>query len=519
MDSSTYTSNDPPTSIQADSLRAQLSQQKQEEAKILSEIKSLQSRLNTCRATQKQTRALLSPLRWYPQEMLSAIFEAAYDSDRWSFADRPFILASVCRRWREVVLSNSYLWRRLYVPLHTMSSTKLPFLSTLLQRSADRPILLRIETNPSYADLENSLSPARLNALKELLKHSHRLQKVCIVGAPDMVLRAILNKDFGASGLPLLEDVELSYGESNASTWDRKQWEYFRILHSAPGVRKLTLDATQFNASSLRIPGTLTELSITPMEATEFDESHCLRILEGCRKLQTCTLALTDNGGNPRPPGSVPIVLPDLHTLWLSAGFSLEDLLVSLELPALRDLTLSALPDVCTGSDDAEPMSWEPSELTGLLTRSKCIMRKFSLIRTTVEQEEVVDYLRLMPELLELVIDSDTEGYFGEILLEPLTPRNNKSAYLVPKLQVIRLRGNLSIDDSRMWNMVKLRCDLPRAGDADTSHDGAQRHLRVVDVTPADRRSDHTFQFMDARKLAKRAGLEVLGIEALYPRL
>ncbi|KAL0565471.1 hypothetical protein V5O48_016555 [Marasmius crinis-equi] len=117
-----------PNSQETKEIRAVLSEPEAELDKIHQEIKKLQSRgLELHKFTSKH-RALLSPIRRIPHDILAEIFYHCLPNDRYfsvrSLYEAPLILTTICRTWREVALRTPRLWNLLHMQFPTLLAGK-----------------------------------------------------------------------------------------------------------------------------------------------------------------------------------------------------------------------------------------------------------------------------------------------------------------------------------------------------------------------------------------------------------
>ncbi|KAJ7606418.1 hypothetical protein FB45DRAFT_1041192 [Roridomyces roridus] len=132
-------SNSPPTEPQAEEVRLRIRDIKSlkskadvERVQITGEIEALTRRLDAASlqsaTLQEQITSLggiVSPLRSFPAELLSTIFEfslaSALDDNSFSYRSDnalqpPNLFGRVCSRWRAVALGTPQLWRAIELP-------------------------------------------------------------------------------------------------------------------------------------------------------------------------------------------------------------------------------------------------------------------------------------------------------------------------------------------------------------------------------------------------------------------
>ncbi|KAJ7113991.1 hypothetical protein C8R44DRAFT_710391 [Mycena epipterygia] len=119
------TTNEPPRSAEVTFIRCVVSKTGARLAHLDDEIARLRDRLHELEEERgplatyhAQNKAILSPLRRMPLELLGEIFSwtlptlrtARHSRRRGDFTDSPWVLAQICSRWRAVALSIPSLW-------------------------------------------------------------------------------------------------------------------------------------------------------------------------------------------------------------------------------------------------------------------------------------------------------------------------------------------------------------------------------------------------------------------------
>ncbi|KAJ7635763.1 hypothetical protein DFH06DRAFT_1003258, partial [Mycena polygramma] len=82
----------------------------------------------------RQHRAILSPVRLAPPELVGHIFAVTLAGDK----RPPWYLGQICRSWRLAALAYPVLWTS--IAIRHSSRTQLPLVETLLLRSSNAPL-------------------------------------------------------------------------------------------------------------------------------------------------------------------------------------------------------------------------------------------------------------------------------------------------------------------------------------------------------------------------------------------
>ncbi|PPQ66796.1 hypothetical protein CVT26_009642 [Gymnopilus dilepis] len=200
-------------------------------------------------------KAILSPVRLLPEEILAEIFSIY--SESFLLEDHPHIItvsregiiypwipSQVCRSWRSAALSLHHLWGQLIVDTCLWKTNKpsksfMELFKTLVDRSHDAPLCIYFCTPPS-ADVED-LRPI----IDTLVKNSERWSTVYLI-TPYSVLSAFE----GIKGrLPALRRLYLSFAvEEPMYTTKETVLDTFEV---APKLQSVYLSSASFTGRML----------------------------------------------------------------------------------------------------------------------------------------------------------------------------------------------------------------------------------------------------------------------------
>lgn len=206
------------------------------------------------------------PISNFPDELLLFIFLALISTTH-SIDDQLHLdcvtLASVCRRWRSLVLSTSRFWTSLHMVtrLGTLSSEHL---ETLVKRSAnalvDVIIYVARPPNPWVQAVSSLVFEGTKRSLEVLRECSHRWRSLRIVNEVDnhSGLFGFVLSELGVSHAPALNEVRII---CRSSGWITPVRESFQLLSSThiPSLKKLTLEGCDSNI----LPGKFDASSLT----------------------------------------------------------------------------------------------------------------------------------------------------------------------------------------------------------------------------------------------------------------
>ncbi|KAF7348269.1 hypothetical protein MSAN_01780500 [Mycena sanguinolenta] len=151
-------------------------------------------------------RALISPMRFIPQDFLLEIFLACLPTRHNPLIDyneAPLLLGRICRQWRSVAYSAPVLWSLIHIPAVKYFATPPKIRSRLekiveawLERSAGCPLSVSVH------DFANHSSPL----LPQLAGISRRLRSLTLAGDADLMSPLLR---LGPEDLPLLKTIRV----------------------------------------------------------------------------------------------------------------------------------------------------------------------------------------------------------------------------------------------------------------------------------------------------------------------
>ncbi|KAF7343479.1 hypothetical protein MVEN_01780800 [Mycena venus] len=316
-------------------------------------------------------KALASPLRRLPLDLIQEIFMACLPTNRncvMSAIEAPVLLGRVCSSWRNISLSTPRLWSRLHVvePTRPYNDTsgiyetkvaqRLEVANAWLQRSGMCPLSISLESNLDHPDEDVTppLSPQPLFTpsqdlfLDALIPFSSRWQNIRL-SIPAMALQKLAH--LTEADVPLLQYLKIVQGPEHPGSNNTHQSNGTLSLSSilrGPNLSRFSLTGSSNDPSNLPLRwNQLTALSLVgPAWGTGFAQTCMViwDILSRCPKLRACKL-LVHGPPEGDHAGSI-IECPSLHALDLvcidTPLHTLGILLSPLSLPALRDFGLSS---------------------------------------------------------------------------------------------------------------------------------------------------------------------------------
>ncbi|KAJ6477533.1 hypothetical protein C8R45DRAFT_873014 [Mycena sanguinolenta] len=358
--------------------------------------------------------AIVYPVLSLPPEITTEIFLGCIPPQSnlgESPSEAPFLLAQICRQWRQIALDTPQLWRSLV--FHD-KETSIELLQLWLARSGSLPLDFELKC----------WDPPRVRVLIEtMLLHCHRWQDVKF-GLPEQSFSEL---DLRHASLPKLHSISLEptvlggvpESVNNAVT----------ITH-APSLRDVHV--SMLPKATIVVPwASITSLTLSH----QWQFTACMSLLEECPNLVSLHVSTTG-----RLAGVYTnIILSSLETL--TCDFGEASVLEYLTLPRLSRLTVSDI--------------WEPHHATIFSTfirRSACPLQFLSVhdVETT-SLSALVPFLRAIPESV-----SDVEFTWDEWGSTTDLFSTLQSMDILPALKHLRLTPATPMYDEEYNNLLEM---------------------------------------------------------------
>ncbi|KAJ7484550.1 hypothetical protein FB451DRAFT_1232847 [Mycena latifolia] len=303
-------------------------------------------------------RALISPFRRIPLDIIQEIFTACLPTHRnciMSAREAPVLLGRICSSWRALSLSTPHLWARLHIvePTHLPRASlmlyeekmaqRLEVAKTWLGRSGQCPLSISLEPG-IVLDSDSPYDGLLLRALIPFASRWRHIKFTIPISTADTLSHLVEND------VPILQDITIY--ERPASRHYYTPWTSFEIFRG-PKISNFSISSNAQGLSPLDLPlrwSQLTELSLVDLIPqwnldSSLTRTKALQILSRCSQLRTCRIVVDfRRAGDPSEIAGMEIVeCPFLHTLDLQfyPRFSNEEpMFAHLTMPELRHLTL-----------------------------------------------------------------------------------------------------------------------------------------------------------------------------------
>jgi hypothetical protein len=358
----------------------------------------------------KGHRALLSPVRRIPSELISMIFLWCLRNEvhREYAVNAPWVLGWVCREWRDIALSTQKLWSEPKLCLFKQpSKADIALATNWLIRAGRCPLSITISGDCKTAH----------PVLTMVLNHSELWESL------DLHLPFPIIRQFAAAKNRLLRLQKLSL-RFKTGNQHMVMLDTFQV---ASQLRHVCLgDGAVF--SFIKIPWR----QLTSIHTTWQDFDSAIGTLQQCPNLVECNMGVL---WSQAPARHSPVRLARLQTLHIRGPAEFFDYLA---LPALHALHVA-----CNFGASHHPSpqpgykSWLPRFIS-LLSRSSCALEMLSirLGARPLDGDDLVQLLEHIPSLVKLKIEGRLSFAFAGSAMDRLTCRE-PGTWLVPNLRFI----------------------------------------------------------------------------------
>ncbi|KAF7348304.1 hypothetical protein MSAN_01784100 [Mycena sanguinolenta] len=296
-------------------------------------------------------RALISPMRLIPQDILQEIFLLCLPSKHNALIDpneAPLLLGRISRHWRDVAYSTPMLWSSIHIPAldygHAPPNLLLrleKIVAVWLERSASCALSVSLYDFVNRVDYNPNLEEHPL--VLQLVAVSRRLRNLGLAADAEH-LRPLLQ--LGPEDLPLLRRIHMQTPSNQRPSTNLLQTPTLRDLKlSVFGIEDLLalpLPWSQLTTLHLDSNGRRTEHG----RQGGVDLDGALDVLRQCSNIEQCEIRVTKrsefSGSAQNQP---PIIVPRLHTLVISGRILLfQTWIADLVAPNLRSLRIGSEP-------------------------------------------------------------------------------------------------------------------------------------------------------------------------------
>ncbi|KAJ7466946.1 hypothetical protein FB451DRAFT_1259602 [Mycena latifolia] len=429
-------------------------------------------------------KALISPVRRLPLDIVQAIFMACIPTHRncvMSAREAPVLLGRICSSWRMISLSTPRLgWSTSTALYEEKFAQRLETTKTWLGRSGQCPLSISLE-GARHSATSTTLHNSSF-FIQALIPFAPRWRHIQFTTLPITLQTRQTLFQLADVDVPMLESLALHQG-SGLVRDDRLEWALFGMLHG-PRISSFSMTGGNFTLPELPLRwDRLTSLSILHSDVGQYrgngiklTSEAALQIISRCPRLRSCKLKLLDPY-NPTPEiSALPIVehsfLQEFELYCVDIAASTFSLLLGhLSLPQLRDFNLRCDSQAWGGHKEADDAI---SPLAHFLA-SSIHLKSFETGTETFSKSSMVAIFRSLPLTVQRLHIRGASKDFQEGWAAPewsslddeilalLTPAPTVTA-CCPALRELHIKFARNISDTGLLDFITSRMALgPRS--------------------------------------------------------
>ncbi|ESK88759.1 hypothetical protein Moror_17147 [Moniliophthora roreri MCA 2997] len=422
------------------------------------QIAQLQARRDKLKSFIDNHRALLSPIRRVPSDILREIFVQCLPKDHLpthNIHQAPLLLTGICRSWREVAITTPRLWNRIHIVFRypcsppvtdffrSLMKANTEGLDLWLERSGTMPLTLSLNAHTPFASNETRWTVIEVDEIEalcidfaqHLLPYAPRWARLSMSASARVM-------DF-LKALP--EELELtSLKEFKPQRRGSVNWAALDVVfRRSPSLHSVQLDKAYLDKLPIRW-GNLTEVVLSGPLGDDLLPHHAMRVLSlSCSSIRRCTLYIQSVHETSVSSIEPPVVLPFLHALKVHFRYNrfhrVEFEAITLGFQHLLDaITAPMLKSLYITSPYSHPPDnfFERISLLSFLDRSGRALSSLTL-DLPVKVADLIAVLQLAPSLAELNLRNvgmEANASYSEFF-EALTPTSTNPDILCPRLE------------------------------------------------------------------------------------
>ncbi|KAK7040706.1 hypothetical protein VNI00_009612 [Paramarasmius palmivorus] len=397
-------------------------------------VKDLERARDALKSYSLQHKAMLLPIRRFPQELWETIFtfclpsQTPEDLDFWDTTQAPWVLTHVCSRWRSIAMGYVRLWDNIIInakPLKRSKKNRNDLLRTYLERAGNHPIRVRLHLE--YDRIEDRA------ILSRLVRHSHHWQSLEL-----KVPVALFKLMLPISGrLPVLQKLKIHVQHYRAEDIS----EMFSVAPMLRDARFVVVPFYDIYPSFpfhqlLRLAGT-------------YNVELALRVLSQTRRLEDCRLLVHDRGSHIPMPEAI-ISLNHLRVLAIDVEKDLR-ILDFIHLPCLESLRIEIL-ERPTPASEFRDGGLKVAPILRLLHRSSPPLSSLRIQDSFWTEKDFNTLLHTIPTVRELHVS------LVQVLLSFSGLVDEASDHvLLPNLEALSLEVHSQMDTDGLLDFLESR--------------------------------------------------------------
>ncbi|KDR77069.1 hypothetical protein GALMADRAFT_246253 [Galerina marginata CBS 339.88] len=445
---------------------------KEEKLRVLGiELRRIQSLSDEISREVEEHRALVSPLRHLPTDILQEIFVSCLPATHNSTMcndEAPTLLTHVCRAWRDIALATPQLWQSIHIPVPLNNPRHLEadevvnedydafalgiatkcsnLVAKWLERSGGCPVDISLDEKNTEFWKDNYCR----TFIDAILDVSYRWRNVDICTSAEDMDHFLATVQ--GSELPSLHSLSLSLTSDPFRS--SVKWTEEEGILNAPRLKEVSFIGVGGNFFKFPINWKyLTQLTIEDASTSVAGIGIMLR---KCKNLVSCRLNVHTRGlrADQLAEFDKPIILPSLKRLSIREWEDdLSHFFTVLEAPYLQHL------------EYRRSQGWS-KECTVLPLLKRSIIHTFITDGRLLKPEHLLDILRGCPDLKSLSIRPSSTGnvnnrtekvFLNDQFLAQLSLPDDHGNYLCPNLQDFECHVGAQFTDDQLANFIRER--------------------------------------------------------------
>ncbi|KAK7001320.1 hypothetical protein R3P38DRAFT_2730993, partial [Favolaschia claudopus] len=387
-----------PSDSEIEQIQVDLASHAEELALIDARIRELSEQRDKLQTYIHAHKALISPTRRLPRDILEEIFLKCIPSGRCaviSVKEAPFLLCGVCSAWRTIAMSTPKLWASLHIPLGFILAEGLrpSVVFEWLNRAAACLLSLSIIDSYGWGDIPAGVDHDIQEFVQSLVSYSARWHSV----------------DFRNTSSAMAKGL----AEISQAPQSLKSFQFFgdiSLLSSlnllnGPSLRTVELHSDGDLDPALSLPVAwhqLTHLSLTGSITAGVSIMDLIILLGRCPQLVSIFVSLGgDDLTGAATGGSTSTVLPFLDTFHipqfrLVPSIALKYITDCVSMPQLRHLHVPTTPS------DSDPADFSFASIGTNLP----VLEDLTLRLSAIPSQSLAETLKSFPALTRLIVDA-----------------------------------------------------------------------------------------------------------------
>jgi hypothetical protein len=426
--------NDPPPAAAIQEVKELLAKSNQELLEAHAEILRLKEKAEYLQQLIDSYRAILSPFRNLPQDVLREIFYHCLPTHRnsiMSARDVPMVLTRVCSLWRSVALTTPCIWAKIHIPFPGHPGSSWTYTSYLpenalakrqqifskvmqlrcqvvkewLDRSGTCPLSISLSYPTQYilsnSPVEHGVDDELTDPLIEiLLAFASRWSDIHFWMPPSMYHK--LESRLSNVVLPTLQNFTAKVHSRIGQPWTAND------IIQAPNLQKLSLNSSMLTLNNPTILHSIANQLTHLCFHSPISDHDFFNIIKFCHSLIDCQVKLRAPWPSSHmfPPSLLrpdveEVDLPNLEVLKVDDVGGLSSLFRTIKTPSLKELYYKSKLRY-NGNDHDYSSLLSAESLFAILQNTGAPFRKLTIEPSTLRREDTPIWLHMVDTVSHL---------------------------------------------------------------------------------------------------------------------